>query len=116
MPHGNGCSPDALRAKLRRLREMDAYRTRPRPVLINEDSVFVANLEAAIGECASWGFYCQGYGSGYRDRMDWTEHGRETDYAALSGFQTVPVNWGINTPDKKAFFTALKAITGGLAP
>ena len=45
--------------------------------------------------------------------MDWKEHGREARYEDLSGFQTVPVNWGINTPIKKAFFTALKAITSG---
>ena len=113
LPHGNGCSPDALRAKLRRLKEMEGYRRRPRPLLINEDSIFVANMEAAIEEYASWGFYCQGYGSDYHDRMDWREHGRENDYAALSGFQTLPVNWAINTPEKRAFFAALQAITSG---
>ncbi len=113
LPHGNGLSADRLRAKLRRLKEMEEFRQRPRPVVVNEDSVFVANMEAAIEEYCSWGFYCQGYGSDYRDRMDWKEHGREARYEDLSGFQTVPVNWGINTPIKKAFFTALKAITSG---
>ena len=80
--------------------------------MVNEDSIFTANLEAAIEEYASWGFYSQGYGSDYRDLKDWKEHGREATCEELSGFQTVPVNWGINTPEKKAFFTALKAITG----
>ena len=102
-----------LRAKLRRLKQADGYVARPHPILINEDSVFVENLEAAVEEGASWGFYCQGYGSDYRDRMDWKAHGRETDFEALSGYQTPPVNWGINTPVKRAFFERVKTITGG---
>lgn len=116
LPHGNGLTPDELREKLRRLKDTPEYRTRPRPLLVNEDSIFVSNLEAALAEGASWGYYDQGYGSGYRDRMDWTGHGREAAYAELSGFQTVPVNWGINTPHKRAFFAALKAITSGVTP
>ena len=91
----------------------DAHRKRPRPIVVNEDSVFVENLEAAVEEGCSWGFYCQGHGSGYRDRMDWTTHGREDRLEDLSGFQTVPVNWGINTDIKRAFFERVKAITGG---
>ena len=113
MPHGNGLTPDQLRAKIRRLRQSDEYAARPRPVLINEDSIFVENLDTAVGEYASWGFYCQGYGSAYRDRMDWTVRPRETSFGELSGFQTLPVNWAINDPIKKAFFERVKAITGG---
>ena len=41
MPHGNGCTPDELRAKLRQLKASEPYRTRPRPILVNEDSIFV---------------------------------------------------------------------------
>ena len=113
LPHGNGCTPEQLRAKLGRLTRMDEYAARPRPIVINEDSVFTDNMDAALREGASWGFYCQGYGSGYRDRMDWTARARESEYDELSGFQTVPVNWGINTPVKKRFFDHLKEITGG---
>ncbi len=112
MPHGNGCTPEALAAKLRRLKEMDEYRDRPRPICVNEDSVFVENLEAAVGEGCSWGFYCQGYGSDYQDRMNWKERGREDSCPELSGYQTVPVNWGINTPIKRAFFEKVAEITG----
>jgi len=112
-PHGNGCTPQTLKAKLRRLKQTQEYRERPRPILINEDTVFPENLEAAVEEYCSWGFYCQGYGSDYRDRMDWTAHGREENFSELSGFQTPPVNWGINTPIKKAFFDCLKTIAGG---
>jgi len=114
MPHGNGCLPDELRAKLRRLKEADQDQKRPRPILINEDTIFLDNLDAAIDEYCSWGFYAQGYGSQYKDRMDWTAHGRENQYENLSGFQTLPVNWRINDPFKHRFFERLREITGGV--
>jgi len=114
MPHGNGCTPGELAAKLRRLKETDGYRQRPRPIVVNEDSVFVDNLEAAVAEGGSCGFYCQGYGSDYRDLTDWTVRGREECFESLSGYQTLPVNWGINTPVKRAFFEKVKEITGGV--
>lgn len=113
MPHGNGRTPDELREKIRRVRGEPEYQARPRPICINEDSIFVENLEAAVGEHASWGFYCQGYGSDYQDRMNWKTRGRESDYDKLSGFQTLPVNWSINTDVKRAFFDRLQEITGG---
>ncbi len=107
-PHGNGCTPAALGDKLHTLQATDEHRARPRPIVVNEDSVFVENLEAAVRAGCSWGFYCQGYGSDYKDRMDWKARGRERDVARLSGFQTVPVNWTINTPIKQAFFGRLR--------
>lgn len=114
IPHGNDHTPAQLRAGLRRLRATAGYRARPRPVVVNEDSVFLDNLEVAVEEGASWGLYHQGWGSGYRDRrMDWTLKPRETDYARLTGFQTVPVNWTINDPWKRAFFDRVREITGG---
>lgn len=113
MPHGNGCTPEALRAKLRTLRDTEAFRRKPRPVCANEDSVFVENLEAAVEEGCSWGFYCQGYGSDYQDRFDWKAHPRESRYEDLSGYQTVPVNWGINTDIKRRFFDKVFEITAG---
>ncbi len=113
LPHGNGCTPESLAAKLRRLKEDEAFGKRPRPVVVNEDSPSVENMEAAVSEGSSWGYYDQGYGSDYEDRVDWTGHGREREYESLSGFQTLPVNWGINTPRKRAFFERLREITGG---
>jgi hypothetical protein len=113
MPHGNDSSPQELAAGLRMLRTSDVYRSNPRPLLINEDSVIVESLDAAVSEYASWGFYGQGYGSGYQDqRWDWTTHERERRYQDLSGYQTPPVNWGINTPLKRAFFDRVAEITG----
>jgi hypothetical protein len=116
MPHGNGLKPEALRRKLQRFKAGEAYQKQPKPILINEDSVFVENLEAAVDEYASWGFYHQGYGSQYQDLMDWTVRDREDRYEDLSGFQTVPVNWSINDRWKKAFFERLKAITRSNEP
>ncbi|MBA7570117.1 hypothetical protein ES708_11864 [subsurface metagenome] len=113
MPHGNGCKPVILRKKIRALKKKQAYKLRPRPILINEDSVFTENLHVAVEEGISWGFYCQDYGSGYRDLMNWKTHPREKKYENLSGFQTVPVNWGINTQIKKNFFDTVERITSG---
>jgi hypothetical protein len=113
LPHGNDSTPTQLTAGLRALKSSEPYEVRPRPLLINEDSVVVKSLDAAVAEYASWGFYCQGYGSGYRDRRwDWTTREREVRYSDLSGYQTPPVNWGINTPLKRAFFDRVAEITG----
>ncbi len=112
MPHGNFCTPDQLSEKLRKLKASPAYRARPRPVLINEDTIFVENLDAAFAEGCSWGFYCQGYGSDYQDRFNWKAKPREKEYSELSGYQTLPVNWGINTGMKRAFFDRVAEITG----
>jgi hypothetical protein len=113
LPHGNGCSPAQLVAKLRNIRATSQYRKRPRPLLINEDSVYLANCDAAVGEYCSWGYYSQGAGS--KDKMydDIWRPVRETRYEDLSGFQTLPVNWSINTPRKREFFAKVKAITSG---
>jgi hypothetical protein len=111
MPHGNGLHPAELRRKLQRFKASESYQKQPKPILINEDSVFVENLEAAVDEYASWGFYHQGFGSHYKDLMDWTLQERETNYAGLTGFQTVPVNWHINDPWKKAFFERIRTLT-----
>ena len=111
MPHGNGLKPEALRSKLHQLKQSASYQKQPKPILINEDSVFTENLQIALEEYSSWGFYHQGFGSNYKDLMDWTTQDREKKYDDLSGYQTIPVNWGINDPWKKAFFEYLKTIT-----
>ena len=70
------------------------------PVLINEDDHFrfdeaSSHMMAAIGSHCSWGFFDPG----------------KSDYA--EGYQCPPVNWGVNTPRKKAFFAKVREITGG---
>jgi len=115
LPHGNGCSLEQLAGKLRRLREREDFLVRPRPVVVNEDDVEIAKMETAVRHGAGWGYYDQGYGSGYGGSrvMDWSSRPREGTVAELSGFQTLPVNWGINTPEKRAFFHRLLEMTGG---
>lgn len=112
MPHGNGCTPEQLRSKLKALKSSEAYLRRPRPIFINEDSPSLDNLEVAIEEGCSWGHYSQGYGSRYEHcNVAWFERERETEFSALSGYQTLPVNWGINTAEKRAFFDRIAQIT-----
>lgn len=115
LPHGNNQTADQLRQEIRRLRASPAYQSRPRPILINEDSIHLDSLEAATDEYASWGYYSQGYGCGGsygHGRFDWLAHPRERSYTGLSGFQTIPVNWGLNTAEKRAFFQRVRQITG----
>lgn len=116
LPHGNNVDADGLRAELRRIKESEAYKRRPRPLLINEDSIHLDSLDAAVDEYASWGYYSQGYGCGGRwqhGRFNWLERERETRYEDLSGFQTVPINWGLNTAEKRAFFDRVAEISPG---
>jgi len=116
LPHGNDQTADQLRHEIRRLRATPAYQERPRPIVINEDSIHLDSLEVAVDEYASWGYYSQGYGCGGRwkhGRFNWLAHGRESRYEELSGFQTIPVNWGINTDEKRAFFERVRQLTGG---
>ncbi|MEP4770351.1 MAG: hypothetical protein ABJY83_20800 [Roseibium sp.] len=75
-------------------RELQAFKDRPMPVVINEDSIAVDNLFAGAEVYAAWGYYDQGQNN-YHD-----------------GYQSVPVNWAINTPEKKRFFDGVAEITG----
>jgi hypothetical protein len=95
--HGNGVrDPARIAAMVREARAVPGYR--PMPILFNEDDHFdfdqsSNNFESALSERASWGYFDPG-SSNYRD-----------------GYQSPPVNWGINTQRKRAFFAKLKEIT-----
>ena len=72
---------------------------RPMPILFNEDDHFdfdkpQNNFMAALSEYASWGYFDPG----------------ASDY--VDGYQCPPVNWGINSDRKKAFFHLLRDVTG----
>jgi hypothetical protein len=113
IPHGNNSPGNKLREEIRAIKQSTLYQQKPKPILINEDSIDTPNLDIAVDEGASWGFYSQGFGSHYRDfRWDWTFHDREKQIEKLSGYQTPPINWGINTDFKKMFFNRVKTITG----
>ena len=115
IPHGNNQNADELRKEIRALRSSRGFQENPRPILINEDSIHLDSLEAALDEYASWGYYSQGYGCGgswKHGRFDWLAAGREEEYGRLSGFQTMPTNWSINTDEKREFFSKVATITG----
>jgi hypothetical protein len=96
--HGNGVSePDRIARMVQEVKEIPGWH--PMPVLFNEDDHFdfdkpKNNMLAAVGQYASWGFFDPGLGN-YRD-----------------GYQCPPVNWGINTDRKRAFFNKLRELTG----
>jgi hypothetical protein len=114
--HGNGLRPPELIAALDTVLNMRAYRIAPKPLVINEDSPAMPNFEAAWPKGVSWGYYDQGWhGQGDDPWESYTPRPRYRDDAPweqLSGFQTPPVNWGINTPFKRAFFERVAEITG----
>ncbi len=96
--HGNGVQdPARIAGMVDHVRHLSSYR--PKPILFNEDDHYNFdqannNMLAAVGTYASWGFLNQGRNN-YRD-----------------GYQSPPVNWGINTMRKQAFFRLLKDVTG----
>ncbi|HET60283.1 MAG TPA: hypothetical protein ENN32_07945 [Chloroflexi bacterium] len=114
--HGNECLPHTLQLGIEHVRRNPAYRKAPKPIIINEDSPGIPNLDAAWQAEVSWGYYDQGYGGddayGGDKYMDYRSRPRETRYKELSGFQTPPVNWGINSPEKQAFFSRVAQVTG----
>ena len=95
--HGNGVSnPARIAEMVRQTRNVPGYT--PKPILFNEDDHFdfekpSNNFVSAISEYASWGYFDPG-ASDYND-----------------GYQCPPVNWGINTERKRAFFNLVSEMT-----
>jgi hypothetical protein len=112
--HGNGCDPERLTQAIHAVQGIPEFQRNPKPVIINEDSPGLPNLDVAWRNYVSWGYYDQGFGSAWKgDRwVPYYTQPRETEYNALSGFQTPPVNWTINTEHKRAFFDRVAEITG----
>jgi len=90
--HGNDVKdPARIASMVVQARQVSGYRSMP--VLFNEDDHFdfdrpVNNMLAALSAYASWGYFDP------------------------EGYQSPPVNWGIDTPRKLAFFNLLKEVTG----
>jgi hypothetical protein len=84
--HGNGQTADGIRRMVNVVRAKLQSLGTLKPIVFNEDGTDLRNMEVALNEGASWGYYDQGRNN-YRD-----------------GFQSPPVNWLINTPSKRAFF------------
>jgi len=99
--HGNGVNNPARISEMVELtRQVEGYRKMP--ILFNEDDHFNFdqpdnNMVSAIKAYASWGYF------DYRMK----------DEGFNEGYQSVPVDWGINSERKKGFFNLLKEITGG---
>ncbi len=101
--HGNGAAsnPAFITQMVQQTRALPSWR--PMPIVFNEDDHFdfdkpENNFTAAVRAGASWGYF------DYRMK----------DESFVDGYQSVPVDWGINSPRKKAFFAKLHEITGGL--
>lgn len=96
--HGNSVrDPFRIAEMVRQVRQ--GPRWRPMPILFNEDDHFdferpTNNMISALSEYASWGYFDPG-------RSDYSD-----------GYQCPPVNWGINTERKRAFFRLLKEVSG----
>ena len=90
--HGNGVTdPKRISEMVRQSRAVPGYRAMP--ILFNEDDHFEFdkadyNMLGAVREYASWGYFDP------------------------EGYQSPPVNWGLDTDRKKAFFAKLAEITG----
>lgn len=109
--HGNLCDPESLGRYLRKLRSLPAFIENPKPIVINEDSPDSLNLDASWPEHVSWGYYDQGNGRVLSYALP-----REDAWELLSGYQTPPVHWGINTAHKRTFFDRVAEVTGNQVP
>ena len=98
--HGNGVSdPSKITEMVEMTRKVSGYT--PKPILFNEDDHFnfdneKNNFTEAVKSYSSWGYF------DYRMK----------DEHFADGYQSVPVDWGINSERKKQFFYLLKEITG----
>jgi len=113
--HGNGRRPDGLARSIEALKARKSYRANPKPLIINEDSPAVANMEVCWPHRVSWGYYDQGWAGQGEDPYE--PYGANPRYVdgpleTLTGFQTPPTCWEINSPYKRAFFDRVAEITG----
>jgi len=98
--HGNGVNHHNRMAEMvHQTRQVPGYRGQP--ILFNEDDHFsfeVPNnhFTAAVSAYAGWGYF------DFRMRNE----------GFTAGFQSVPVDWGINSPRKRGFFRLLAEMTG----
>ena len=98
--HGNGIEdPQMIVEMVQKVRQVEGYRSMP--VLFNEDDHFnfdqpFNNMVASISQYVGWGYF------------DYRMNNEGFD----EGYQSVPVNWGLSSGRKRAFFKLLKEVTG----
>lgn len=102
--HGNGVTNSArITEMVKQTRAVPGYR--PMPIVFNEDDHErfdepANNFAAAIAEHVSWGWF------------DYRRKGEGMN----EGYQSPPVNWGLSSDRKRAFFKYLSEITGAAKP
>jgi len=106
---GNGLDPEGIVECVERTREQPSYK--PMPILYTEDDHYefekpVNNFTAALSAYAGWGYF-DNSGETTPDTHANPEVGNYKD-----GYQNIPVNWGISSIRKKAFFNLLRKVTG----
>jgi hypothetical protein len=98
--HGNGVTdPARITQMVKQTRSVPGYQ--PMPILFNEDDHEnfdqpENNFASAVAEHVSWGWF------------DFRRKGE----GLTEGYQSPPVNWGISSARKRAFFDYLAEITG----
>lgn len=98
--HGNGVSdPNKIVEMVKSVKALQGFT--PKPIVFNEDDHFdfdkpLNNFMAATSVHASWGFF------DYRMKGE----------GFSEGYQSIPVDWGINSVRKKGFFSLLKQVAG----
>eukprot|EP01084_Bolivina_argentea_P320715 556508_1 len=97
--HGNSKNTTEMQDMINTVRASDAYKAKPMPIVYNEDPNFhfddkINNMEVAVTNHASWGFYDQG-NNDYHD-----------------GYQSPPTDWKVDTNDKTGFFNKVKEYSG----
>lgn len=102
--HGNGVKKhEGITSMVQKTRAVPGYK--PMPILFNEDDHENFdqpnnNFSAALAERASWGWF------------DYRRKGESLE----EGYQSPPVDWGIRSERKRAFFNYLAEITGSKKP
>jgi hypothetical protein len=92
--HGNGQTTQQLVDLINGLKGKAAYQANPKPIVVNEDSTSLDNMNASVAAGVSWGYL----DTGVNDYVD--------------GYQSPPVNWTINTAAKQAFFDNALRLAG----
>ena len=106
--HGNDVdNPADISKMVAKTKAVNGYT--PKPILFNEDDHFdfdkpSNNFIEAVKAYASWGYFDFRATKGTR--------GSTIDEPFDDGYQSIPVNWSISSPRKKAFFDKLKEVTG----
>lgn len=102
--HGNGANkPENISDLIRKTHAVPTFKSMP--ILINEDDHEnfgqpTNNFTAALSAHVSWGWF------------DYRRKGEAFD----EGYQSPPVNWGISSERKRAFFRFCAEVTGGEKP